>query len=467
VNVARAHLAASAPAALLGLALVVAFTWPGRKNLPAAGDVPFVEVRDLTTLMLFLPLLHWRGRGGSRSLDQGLPMDDARQEWIRTACGALWAALTVGTALAVHLLMDTRLQSGAVAYRPGLPISILGTALGAYLVGAAVLLRTDRPGRTLLLTLVLLVVLGALGEPLSRNLFSSNSMAEYIGRVEYVNVPGWRLKTLLALALGIGAVGVSGLLGRHVGALAGLRRRWMPAVPRARATPRTRSAQAVAGPRHAASFGVAAARQFLALRGRLGWSALMVIGFYTAALVRLPVAAVTAVEWVVGMAASFWPALVWLEERGRRRDWDESVPVGRVRLRIAHALAGAAWLMIAAAPGALVHPAGVAVPAAALALYLASTAGAALLGRPVLACFVAALASGIASFSLAPEHPLSLARALAPLDAPAGVTWSPAASLAWVSLFAAAAVTALHFRARRDGSGRAWLPRLRRAAQPA
>ena len=467
MDVIRAHLAASAPAALLGLALVVAFTWPGRKNIPSTEDVPFVEVRDFTTLMLFLSLLHWRGRGGSRGLDQGLPMDDVRQEWIRTACGALWAVLTVGTALAVHVLMDTRLQRGAVAYRPGLPISILGTTLGAYLVGAAVLVRTGRPGRTLLLTLILLAVLAALGEPLSRNLFISHSMTEYIGRLEYVNVPGWPLKTLLALALGIAAVAVSGLLGRHGDALAGLWRRWMPAGRRTRATPRARSARVAAGPRQGASFGLAAPRQFLGLRGRLGWSVLMVIGFYTAALVRLPVAADAAVEWVVGVAASFWPALVWLEERGRRRDWDESVPVGRVPLRIAHALAGAAWLMIAAVPGALVHPAGVAVPAAALALYLASTAGAALLGRPVLACFVATLASGIASFALAPEHPLSLARALAPLEAPNHTTWSAAAWLVWLSLLAAAAGAALHLQARRDYSGRTWLPSLRRAPHPA
>jgi len=169
----------------------------------------------------------------------------------------------------------------------------------------------------------------------------------------------------------------------------------------------------------------------------------------------------------VGLAAAFWPALVWLEERNRRRDWDESVPMSRVPLRIAHALAGAAWLMAAAVPGAFIHPAGIAVPAAALALYLAATAGAALLDRPVLGCFVAGVGLEIASFSIAPEHPLSLAHALAPLYAPNGIPWSAAAWLVWLPLLAIAAGAALHLQARRDYGGRTWLPSLRRAPLPA
>jgi hypothetical protein len=465
-DVFRAHLTASAPAALLGMAVVLAFTWPGTRTLSVASDAPFGAVRGIVMMMLFLPLLYWRGRGGSRPLDQGLPMDDARQEWIRTACGALWAVLTVSAALAVHMVMDTRLRSGTVTYAPGLPVSILAGALGAYLVGAAVLVRTDRPGRALLLALMLIVVLGAVGEPLTRSLMSTHTLTEYAAQTKHVRVPGWGRATLLPLVLGVGAVWVSGLLGRHGGALQRVRARWMPAGPRTRSTPRARPSRTV-GPRRAASFGAAAVRQLMALRGRLGWSAAGVVAFYTFSYFRLPMVGPSAVEWSVGVAASFWPALVWLEERSRRADWDESVPVGRVPLRVAHALAGAAWLMAAVVPGAFIHPAGAALPAAALALYLASTAVAALLGRPVLACFIAAGASGIASFALAPEHPLSLAHALAPLDAPNGVTWSAAASLIWIALFATAAGAALHLQARRDRSGRAWIPRLRRTTQPA
>ncbi|HYR08432.1 MAG TPA: hypothetical protein VEQ60_11705, partial [Longimicrobium sp.] len=207
-QVARAHLAASAPAALLGLAVVVAFAWPGRKNMPSAVDAPFIEVRDMAQLMLFFPLLYWRGRGASRSLDQGLPMDDLRQEWIRAACGALWCVLTVGAALGAHVIGDTQLRSGTVTYDPGLPLSILGTALGMYLLGAAVLVRTDRPGRTLLLTMLLLGVLATLGEPLSRTVLSTRSLREYRPGGEHVSVPGWLQSTLLTLAVGVGAVWV-------------------------------------------------------------------------------------------------------------------------------------------------------------------------------------------------------------------------------------------------------------------
>jgi hypothetical protein len=462
-DVARAHLAASAPAALLGVAAIAGATRPGTR----ASDVPFAEVRDLTMLMLFLPLLHWRGRGGSRGLDQGLPMDDARQEWIRTACGALWAVLTVGTALAAHVLMDTRLRNGAVTYAPGLPVSILACALGAYLVGAAVLVRTDRPGRTLLLALVLMAVLAAVGEPLTRSLMGTHSMTEYLPRGEHVRVPGWPRATLLPLVLGVGAVWVSGLLGRHGGALRNVRARWMPAGSATRPGPRTRSVPPVAGPRRAAGFGAAAVSQLGGLRGRLGWAAAGVVAFYTLSYVRLPMAAASAVDISVSLATAFWPVLVWLEERGRGREWDESVPVGRVPLRIAHALAGAVWLMAAVVPGSLIHPAGLAVPAAALGLYLAVTAGAALLDRPVLGCFVVGVGIEIASFTFAPEHPLSLAHALAPLYAPNGITWSAAAWVVWLPLLAAAAGAALYLQARRDYGGRTGFPSLRRVPHPA
>ena len=464
--VVRAHLAASAPTALLGLAAIAALTWPGSKRVPTASDVPFVEVRDSLVFILFLPLLHWRGRGGSRALDQGLPMEDARQEWLRTACGALWAVLTVGATLALHAVADPELRSGRVAYAPGLPVSILGAALGTYLLGAAVLVRTDRPGRALLLTLLVVGVLATLGEPLTRSLLSSHSLTEYVAQVERVSVPAWPRATLLPLLLGVGAVWVSGLLGRHAGALSALRGRWMPTARRSGPAPWAGAPRIAAGPRRTASFARAVGRQFLLLRGRLGWSALLVVGAYALAFLRLRIAVDSTVELAAALGATFWPALVWLEERGRRGDWDESVPVGRVPLRIAHALAGAAWLMIAVAPASLVHPAGIAVAAAALALYLASTVAAALLDRPVLGCFLAGIATGIASFSAAPEHPLSLAHALAPLDAPS-IAWSPAAALVWLPLLGAAAAAALHLQARRHRSGRTWLPRLRRAPQPA
>lgn len=467
LSVARACLAASAPAALLGIATIAVLTLPGAKNVTGSRDVPFVEMSESIVLMLFLPLLHWRGRGGRRALDEGLPMREARQEWMRAACGALWAAATLGAVLAIHLLWDTELRTGAVTFHPGLPVSIFGAGLGMYLLGTAVLMRTDRPGRVLLLTLLAVGVLGALGEPLTRSLVTTRSVTEYAAQHPHVRVPGWERTTLLALALGVGAVWASTLLARHGGVFAGLRGRWTRAARRVPLAPRTQGARAATGPRRASSFGRAVARQFVALRSRLGWSTLILVSLYAVVFLRLPDAASSEVEMSLAVAATFWPALVWMEERSRRRDWDESLPVGRLPLRVAHALAGAAWLMIAAAAGAPLHPAGPALPAAALVLYLASTAGAALLGRPVLACFILMIGGSIASIELAPEHPLSLARAHAPLDVPQAITWSPAASLVWIALLGAAAVAALHLQARRDRLGAAWLPRLRRRPQPA
>jgi hypothetical protein len=222
-RVARAHLAASAPAALLGVAAMVTLTWPAIRGVPSGSESVFVQVSGMTTYLLFLPLLHWRGQGGRRSLDQGLPMADARQEWIRAACGALWAVLTVAAVLAFHALAASRLPTGRVTIHPGVPLAILGTGLGLYLVGTAVLIRADRPGRALLLTLFLLVVLGLAGAPLVRALISWNTVTEIdMAGNARVHVPGWPRATLVPLAMGAGAVWISILLGRHGSALAGV-----------------------------------------------------------------------------------------------------------------------------------------------------------------------------------------------------------------------------------------------------
>ncbi|WP_420126310.1 hypothetical protein [Longimicrobium sp.] len=463
-RVARAHLAASAPTALLGVAVMIALTWSTSRGLPAGGSSAFVQVSGMTTYLLFLPLLHWRGRGGRRSLDQGLPMADARQEWIRAACGALWAALTIAAVLAFHGVAAGRIPAGRVTVHPGLPLAVLGTGLGMYLVGTAVLIRADRPGRALLLTLFLLAVLGLAGAPLVRALIVWDTVMEFdaAGNAR-VSVPGWLRATLSSLATGVGAVWISILLGRHGGVLASLSGRWMGR--RAPAVPRMPAARAVPGPRRTATFGRAVARQLWVLRRRLGWTALVLAASVTIVELRIPLATQTLVPFAVGMAATFWPALVWLDQR--RGDWDEAGPIGRAQLRIAHALAGAAWLLAAAVPAALLYPSGIALPLAALAVYLAATGVVALLDRPVIACFLCSLGAEIVASQAAPEHPLSLTRAFSPLHAQDGIAWSAGAALLWIPLLAFAAAAALRAQASRDGHGAPLLPRLRRATQPA
>lgn len=463
-QVARAHLAASAPAALVGVAAMVALTWPAIWGLPAGSETAFVQMGGATMYAFFLPLLHWRGRGGRRSLDQGLPMVDARQEWIRVACGALWAVLTLAAVLGFQALAASPLPAGRVTVHPGLPLAFLGSGLGMYLVGTAVLIRADRPGRALLLTLFLLVVLALAGAPLVRALINWETVTEFdMAGNARLHVPGWQRKTLVPLAMGAGALWISILLGRHAGALAGLRGQWIGR--RAPAPPRMQVARTVSGPRRASSFARAAARQLWVLRRRLGWTALVVTALNAVVALRAPSYTETVVPFLVGMAAMFWPALVWLDER--RGDWHDAVPVDRVQLRIAHALAGAAWLLAAAVPAALLHSSGIALPLAALAMYLASTTGVALLGRPVIACFLFIYVGNVVASEAAPEHPLSLARALSPLYSPNEISWAAGASLVWLPLLALAAAAALRAQAIRDRRGGSLLPRLRRATQTA
>jgi hypothetical protein len=117
-------------------------------------------------------------------------------------------------------------------------------------------------------------------------------------------------------------------------------------------------------------------------------------------------------------------------------------------------------------PAALLHPSGIALPLAALAGYLACTVGVALLGRPVIACFLFIFVADTGGSLAAPEHPLSLARALSPLYSRDGISWSAGASLVWLPLLALAAA-ALRAQAIRDRRGAPLLPRLRRATQTA
>jgi hypothetical protein len=95
-------------------------------------------------------------------------------------------------------------------------------------------------------------------------------------------------------------------------------------------------------------------------------------------------------EACVWLALS-WAVLVWLGERGARRQWNDTLPVATAKRRMVHAGAGAAWLLLflavvvtvalagAAAAGTLASPARIPawlwleLPTRALTLYLAAT----------------------------------------------------------------------------------------------
>jgi hypothetical protein len=95
-------------------------------------------------------------------------------------------------------------------------------------------------------------------------------------------------------------------------------------------------------------------------------------------------------EWCAWLAVS-WAVLVWIAERGSRRRWNDTLPVGTAKRRILHMTAGMAWLLLflavavaaplggAAAAGTLALPVDLparlwfAIPCGTLTLYLAAT----------------------------------------------------------------------------------------------
>jgi hypothetical protein len=102
----------------------------------------FEGLASVLWLMALLPVFHWGPAGGASPLDQAMPVDQARHDLVRTACGAAWAAAALATAIGpVSLLLYAshygRAGTGFWWYLP----LLVAVGVAYYVVGAAAWLR--------------------------------------------------------------------------------------------------------------------------------------------------------------------------------------------------------------------------------------------------------------------------------------------------------------------------------------
>ncbi|HEX5871440.1 MAG TPA: hypothetical protein VFY65_13525, partial [Longimicrobium sp.] len=300
-----------------------------------AWDAPLAEVRNLAMVMFFFPLLHWRGRGGHGSLDVAMPVGSVRYELIRIACGTAGAAFTLALATSLNLLNMRGWYARMGGYPASYPYALIAAGVAFYLLGAAVTLRAERPGRMLLALWIPTVLAFQLsgGGTWSRTVTYAPD-----GRVTSQGVfTGLSLGiALLWLAAGVATVAASAALGRRGG--------WLR-IPRpsfaSTRLPRTVPV-GMEGIRSPAPTRVVAVRQLAVQAPRMAVPLLMAAALATWAVWRETSGGGTFLSGRAPLmpfvyAAFFWPLLVWMDER--RGGWDQVLPVDDFTRRLLHAAA--------------------------------------------------------------------------------------------------------------------------------
>jgi hypothetical protein len=445
-------------------------------------DGPLSEVRNLAVLMCFFPLLHWRGRAGRGSLEQALPVDGARYDLVRVACGAAGALFTLVLATSANLLIVDGWYERMGGYPASYPFALIAVGMAFYLFGAAVMLRAERPGRLLLvLWIVLSLVFLRFGGSRGRTTTFAPD-----GRVtsQTVTVSLPLGTALLWLAASLVAV----VLAVTVRGRGGVRSTSWPSFGSARTPlPRRPATAVLEGIRNPAAARVVAVRQLAVQAPRMAVPLLIAVllgawaawretgGSGTFLADHLPL-----MPFVY--AGFFWPLLVWMDER--RGDWDGMLPVDTFSRRLLHAAGGLVWLQAAVlivvagciggalAEGTIQSLAQVpawampGVPLSVLALYCLGTAWTMLSAHPIRTALVGFLVTLQVLVVMDAIGNLQAGRSVwvptgvfAPVNFGAPVQDHPmGATILWILVFGALAVFAIRRRVNRDLHRAAPLP---------
>ena len=114
---------------------------------------PFgAEIRNLAVLMCFFPLLHRRGRAGRGSLEQALPVQGARYDLIRVACGAAGAAFTLALTTGLNVLNMHGWYVRMGGYPASYPFALIAAGMAFYLADVPAWVWLSLPMATLLIT---------------------------------------------------------------------------------------------------------------------------------------------------------------------------------------------------------------------------------------------------------------------------------------------------------------------------
>ena len=338
-------------AALVWPVILVVFGSLGANSVygNSSSDGPFSEVRMVAALMFFFPLIHWPGGAGTRSRWTVVPMHDRHLELIRIACGAVWAALVLALMAGAYTVMLNSVDTTLLGLPRSYPVSLCIMGVAYYLLGSAVVARTERPWRVMIVLFILggfvLARTGVWVETLEFKRRWGSATGSVITATTDLTLAGALLRLGVAAAAVLLSASLRGV--RRPAWLAWRVRRSHAAIQGAPV-----AAALLRVPRQPPSDRTIALRQFSL---QAPWMRVMLLLAGVAALWEVwqamhgrstfltdggPLA-------VFAIAAFLWPGVVWLEE-GRGRDWDRAQPVAGFRRALLHALAGLVWVQAAA-----------------------------------------------------------------------------------------------------------------------
>jgi hypothetical protein len=294
-------------------------------------------------LMMLAPLLHWGIAGVALPLDQAMPVDRARHDLVRMACGAAWAAAALATAIVpVSLLLyfarDGRPGAGFWWYPP---LLVIGGVV-CYVIGAAAWLRRG----SFVVFYCVVFAIAALSA-----VIPDRERVERLLSLRAAPAPGeplrWMGIAILLLAAAAGIAWLSAIVPREPSRIAAA---LAPRLRAARGVLRRRPARpgAADAPRRPAPFRAAFWREVVLLRPLV--SAAVVI-LMTAWLASVGTEGRKDALWtIVYVLPVFWPLVVWRVGTSPRLPRVEPLPMGDVARQLARLAAGAAVLLFTLLP---------------------------------------------------------------------------------------------------------------------
>jgi hypothetical protein len=331
----------------------------------------------LATGLLFLPAVQKLGAWQQPAWDAAMPMDRAPFALVRLASGTAWAASVLAAAVGVHAVLfgiagAPPAGGGPAEYRGWYAPALLATGLTCYLLGSAVVLRAGDELRAMSCLCALFLVYCVARPPVLLPL--DPAVVEGMGAAEAL------ARAALPLALACAAAYAAARSPARAAAGAGPVRAAAPAAPAAplaapaappARAPRPAPARPPAhrtgrrpvrrgGPARAAAAAAVFRQHFEQLHRFtvLPLATLLLVAVLV--LVQLAVGPDRAGEgrtvrffvestWIRGWCAWLalsWTVLVWLDEWGAQRRWNDALPVDTAERRVVHAAAGAAWLLL-------------------------------------------------------------------------------------------------------------------------
>lgn len=318
----------------------------GMALMGGANSIGFEGLASALWLMALLPVLHWGPAGGASPLDQAMPVDRARHDLVRTACGAAWAAAALAAAIGpVSLLLYASHHGRPTAGFWWYPPLLVAVGVAYYVVGAAAWLRKGS------FVALYCAVLAAATVPL---VTPGLERMERLLSLRDAPAPGqplrWMGGAVLALAAAAGAAWLAAILPRELPRAAATIALRLRAARFAAALRRPAPLRRAAGaPRRPARFRVALWREVVLLRPLQSAAVVLLLAGWLA-LTGGGGRRGNALFAIAVILPLFWPMVVWRAGTSPHLPRVEPLPAADVARQMARLAAGAGVLLLTLLP---------------------------------------------------------------------------------------------------------------------